>query len=96
VTLRSRASTLDDYRDTLERVMEQAEQMGGLVDDLLFLTRAEADSIRFEADRLDLRDVFEEVLDRGRILAASSGNELAARFPDGPLLERFAAQLAGS
>jgi two-component system, OmpR family, sensor kinase len=85
VTLRSRASSPDDYRETLERVVEQAEQMGGLVDDLLFLTRAEADSIRFEIDRVDLRDVFGEVLDWARVLAASGGNELAARFPDGPL-----------
>ena len=48
VTLRSRAARVEDYRETLEGVIDQAEQMGRLVDDLLFLTRAEADSLRFE------------------------------------------------
>lgn len=82
VTLRQSASRTEDYRETLERVVEQAEHMTRLVDDLLFLTRAEADSIRFEMGEVCLREVFEEALEQGRVLAGSGGPVLVADFPN--------------
>jgi signal transduction histidine kinase len=76
VTLRSRTSSGDDYRETLERVVELAEQMSRLVDDLLFVTRAEADSIRFEMRRIDLRRAIERAAADGHVLALSAGVDL--------------------
>lgn len=85
VTLRSRGSRSGDYRETLERIVEQARQMGHLVDDLLFLTRAEADSIRFQLDPVCLQEVFDEALAEGRVLAGADGASLASVFPVQPL-----------
>jgi signal transduction histidine kinase len=86
VTLRSRGAGTDDYRETLEGIVVQAEHMGRLVDDLLFLTRAEADSIRFELGRVRLHEVFAEAIEEGRILAAASGNKLTINGSGGPLV----------
>jgi two-component system, OmpR family, sensor kinase len=85
VTLRSRSSSADDCRDTLERIVEQAEHMARLVDDLLFVTRAEADSIRFEMRRLDLRQILDQAVEDGCMLALDRGLELAACQPAEPV-----------
>lgn len=85
VTLRSRGAGIEDYQETLERIVEQAGHMGRLVEDLLFLTRAEADSIRFQLDRVRLDEVFEEAIREGQILAAANGNRIQATRPPTPL-----------
>jgi two-component system, OmpR family, sensor kinase len=86
VTLRSRGARAEDYREALEGIVEQAEHMGRLVDDLLFLTRAEADSIRFELGRVRLHEVFAEAIEEGRVLAAATGNKLAVNGSGEPLV----------
>ena len=86
VTLRSRVASLDDYRDTLQGVVEQAEQMGRLVDDLLFLTRAEADSLRFDSTSVVLQEVLEEAVGEGRVLARSNQRQVTASLPQAPLV----------
>ena len=48
VALRGAPKPEDSYRKALERIIEQAADMGHLVDDLLFLARSEANEIRFE------------------------------------------------
>jgi two-component system OmpR family sensor kinase len=84
VTLRGRSAQAVDYRETLERVVELAGQMSRLVDDLLFLTRAEADSIRFQIEPVDLCQVLEEAIEEGGVLAEGEVG-LAARGLDGPV-----------
>jgi two-component system OmpR family sensor kinase len=73
VTLRSRDQSAAEWKETLQRIVEQAEGMSGLIDDLLFLTRAEADAIRFDIENLLLQQVVEEALSEGRVLARSNG-----------------------
>jgi signal transduction histidine kinase len=85
VTLRSYAGSVDDCRETLGRIVEQAEHMSRLVDDLLFVTRAEADSIRFDMRRLDLRQVLDQAVEDGRVLALNHGLELASHRPAEPV-----------
>lgn len=85
VTLRSRGARIEDYHETLERIVDQAEHMGRLVEDLLFLTRAEADSIRFQVERVRLDEVFQEAVREGQVLAAANGNRLQAQPPPTPL-----------
>lgn len=85
VTLRRPASRPEDYHDTLERIVEQAEHMSRLVEDLLFLTRAEADSIRFQFAPVSLQEVFDEAIAEGRILAGTGGPELVADQASDPL-----------
>lgn len=60
VTLRGRQASPDDYKTSLTRIAEQAVQTGRLVDDLLFVARAEAGE-----PRLALQAVaFDEVVRR--------------------------------
>ena len=70
VMMRSRAPSTADWKETLRTIVEQAKDMTGLIDDLLFLTRAEADAIRFDIETVSLHDVIEEVLSDGRVIAA--------------------------
>jgi two-component system OmpR family sensor kinase len=85
VTLRANSKSTDDYRDTLESIVEQVGQMGRLVDDLMFLARSEADTIRFERQRVCLRDVLQDALAEGRVLAGTRSIELSYEHPEEPV-----------
>ena len=80
VTLRGR-KPLEEHRDALARIARQAELMGRLVDDLLFLARAEVDVIRFETRPLDLGELWADAVEEGRVLAEAAGLGLEAEAP---------------
>ena len=86
--MRSRDPSTADWKETLRTIVEQAKDMTGLIDDLLFLTRAEADAIRFDIESVSLHDVIEEVLSEGRVLARSSGVSLRDDLPADPVVVR--------
>ena len=44
---------LEEHRETLRRIVQLAQQMGRLVEDLLFLARAEVGAVRFEMQPID-------------------------------------------
>jgi signal transduction histidine kinase len=69
VTLRGKSSSLAGYRETLERIVEQAREMARLVEDLLTLARSETDEIRFEKASLDLGTIAAEAVREAEILA---------------------------
>ncbi|NOR18879.1 MAG: HAMP domain-containing protein [Xanthomonadales bacterium] len=48
IALRGKAKTKAEYQETLARIMEQAEQTTRLVDDLLFIARADAGESRLK------------------------------------------------
>jgi len=52
IALRGKVKTRQEYQDTLQRIMEQADQTTRLVDDLLFIARADAGE-----PRLDIRPI---------------------------------------
>jgi signal transduction histidine kinase len=58
--------------------------MGRLVEDLLFLSRAEVGAIRFEMQPVVLQDVLEVALSEARVLAVSSEILLHATLPPEP------------
>ena len=61
--------------------------MGRLVDDLLFLTRAEADSLRFEFGPVPLQDVIEEArCGRPACWPAPSATSSSRAYPPAPLV----------
>ena len=62
--------------------------MTALIDDLLFLTRAEADAIRFDIETVLLHDVVEEAMGEGRVIARSSGVGLRDDLPADPVVVR--------
>jgi two-component system, OmpR family, sensor kinase len=86
VTLRSRNPSAAEWTETLQRIVEQAEGMSGLIDDLLFLTRAEADAIRFDIESILLQNVVEEALSEGRVLARSNGVALRDDLSADPVI----------
>ena len=44
---------VEEHRETLRRIVQLAQQMGRLVEDLLFLARAEVGAVRFEMQPID-------------------------------------------
>jgi signal transduction histidine kinase len=84
VALRGQRSA-EDYRDTLLRVVQLAGQMGRLVDDLLFLARAEVGAVRFDMERVLLGDILEVALADAEVLAEGRGLSIKVRAPSEPL-----------
>jgi two-component system, OmpR family, sensor kinase len=66
------------YRDALERIVTQSLEMGRLVDDLVFLSRSETDTIRFEPRRTDLVTIVADAVHDGEILARAKGISVKA------------------
>ena len=64
-------------RSTLETSLRQAERLGGLVEQLLELSKLESGTVPLERARIDLRPVVEQVLEESRPQAESRGVELA-------------------
>jgi signal transduction histidine kinase len=59
------------YREALERIVAQSLEMSRLVDDLVFLSRSETDTIRFEPSRTHLVTIVADAVHEGEILARS-------------------------
>lgn len=72
-------------REALSRIADISRQMGRLVEDLLFLARAEVGAVRFEIEPLELRDVVDVVLSEARVLGRERGIAVEARIDAGPL-----------
>ena len=71
---------VEEHREALRRVVQLAGQMGRLVEDLLFLARAEVGAVRFDMEPLALQDVLEVALLDGHVLAEARGIELDAEI----------------
>lgn len=78
IALRGGSRTVDEHRDTLDRIVQLCQQMTRLVEDLLFLARAEVDAIRFDMQPLDLRDVVEIALSDAAVLAEDASVQITA------------------
>jgi signal transduction histidine kinase len=85
VSLRGASRAADEYRDTLERIVQETGQMAQLVDDLLFLARSEAGTIRFEARPVILQDVLAEAVAAGEGLIQPGRIRLDRDWPDDPI-----------
>lgn len=85
VTLRAQPTSPDAYRDTLARISQQAEQMGRLIDDLLFLVRSEADTITFDKQRVDLQEIVADAVRDGAVLAHGKRIAVTEKLPGQPV-----------
>ena len=85
ITLRSMTAGDAANREVFARIVEKAEQMGRLIDDLLSLARSEAEGVEFQMRRVCLRDVLAEAAEEGAILARGKGIVLTCETPDAPL-----------
>jgi signal transduction histidine kinase len=77
---------VEEHRDTLRRIVVLTEQMGRLVEDLLFLSRAEVGAVRFEMQTIGLQDVLDMALSEARVLASNHQLLLHANIPATPCL----------
>lgn len=57
IALRGKVKTKAEYRETLARIMEQAEQTTRLVDDLLFIARADAGEPRLKVRMVSINSL---------------------------------------
>jgi signal transduction histidine kinase len=85
VTLRAQQRSAGEYREALERILQHAERMGRLIDDLLFLARAEADTISFKMQRVDLQQIVAEAAREGNILGRGKGITVIETLPGQPI-----------
>jgi two-component system, OmpR family, sensor kinase len=75
---------IEEHLETLRRIVQLAQQMGRLVEDLLFLARAEVGAVRFEMQPIELQDVLEVALGEARFLASERGVLIEPQLPTEP------------
>lgn len=85
ITLRAMRAGGDANREVFARIVEKAEQMGRLIDDLLSVARSEAGGAEFQMRRVCLQDVLAQAVEEGAILARGRGIGLGCDAPDAPL-----------
>jgi signal transduction histidine kinase len=85
VTLRAQPASPHAYRDSLARISQQAEQMGRLIDDLLFLVRSEADTVTFDRQRVDLQEIVADAVRDGAVLAQGKRIAVTEKLPGQPV-----------
>ena len=71
--------SIGDYREALKRIVGVTQQMGTLVDELLFLARSEAGHIAYETQSVELDSLLSEVADLSDGLANLKGVDLKVR-----------------
>ncbi len=76
VALRGASKPETEYRRALANVVSRSEELVRLVDDLLFLARAEADEIRFHFELVDLGELTQRAVAEAQVL----GRERQIRF----------------
>ncbi len=88
VTLRDPAAGPEHLRSALEAVVRKAEQIGRLVDDLLFLARSETGSIMVRKNDVVLQEVIADILLDGRGLLGRKDVTILPHQPSEPLIVR--------
>lgn len=77
VALRGGERRAADYRESLTRIVEQAAQMGRLVEDLLFIARADAGEPRLEMRSVALSGLISDTARSFDILSAACGVQVS-------------------
>jgi two-component system, OmpR family, sensor kinase len=76
VTLRAKNAQAADYRESLMRVVGQADSMGHLVDDLLFVARNDAGMPKLSSAKVDLYDLLSNAARAMRPLIEADGGSV--------------------
>lgn len=61
IALRSKSRKPGDYREAFERIIETADHATGLVEDLLFIVRADAGEPRLQVQSMEITELLEDV-----------------------------------
>jgi two-component system OmpR family sensor kinase len=82
VALRSRSVALEEYRASLERIVNLTGQLARLVEDLMVLARSESAAVRLSFDKTRLDQVLASVCEDAKVLAAEKGVAVVWQIPD--------------
>ena len=85
VTLRGKDREAEDYREALQRILELAVQQGTMVNDLLFLARAEMANLQFEWETLELSALVAGAAEDLEVLAGEHSLSVRYEGPDAAL-----------
>jgi two-component system OmpR family sensor kinase len=86
VAMRGRDKTAQEYKESLERIVGAAAQLGQVIGDLLAVARDDIDALIPQRDAIDLRAPIEAALDQARALAGTRQVSVEdAALPAGPL-----------
>jgi two-component system OmpR family sensor kinase len=75
-------------REALELVVAQADHMGHLIEDLLYLARTEADDVRFEIADVDLGSVLDMAVTDAIVIARNKGTQIEVQSASPPRIVR--------
>ncbi|MEY3289906.1 MAG: hypothetical protein RLZZ419_2148 [Pseudomonadota bacterium] len=89
VTLRGQNRDVEEYKDTLERIVELSMQLGKYVNDLLFLARTETTNLQFEwDDNLDLTELLASTVENFQVMAEENAVSVSLDAPVNPVWVR--------
>jgi two-component system, OmpR family, sensor kinase len=87
IALRGKDKPADDYRDSLRRIADAARHLGGVIDDLLTLARADVDHLTLERQPVQGSALLEQALAQIEVLARERQVSLVrSSLPQGPPL----------
>ncbi len=87
IALRGKVKNREAYRDALQRILEQSRQTTRLVDDLLFIARADVGEPRLNPGEADIVELLESVCEDFSAKAQAKEIVIKRDFPDtGPEL----------
>jgi signal transduction histidine kinase len=81
VTLRSSNNTADDYKDALSQVFEESQRLSTTINDLLFLSKGDSQSIKLNLARVDLVQIVEKVAKAMQFVADKKGVRIETYLP---------------
>jgi two-component system, OmpR family, heavy metal sensor histidine kinase CusS len=81
-----RVRSPEQYRESLEEIVGEAQKMTQLVEDLLFLARSDASSAEMPVEPLDLSEVVQEACSELHMMAEFRGVTVRRLFPNAPVL----------
>lgn len=88
VSLRGKLRDAEDYRETLQRIVELSRQLGKYVNDLMFLARAETANLQFEWERLDFGQLVANSLEDYQVMAEENGLSVTLTADEQPIWVR--------
>jgi len=88
VTLRGQERDVEEYKDSLHRIVELSMQLGKYVNDLLFLARTETTNLQFEWDSLDLTELVTSTIEDFQVMAEENSISISLDAPTEPVWVR--------
>jgi len=82
VTARGEDKTATEYQKSLKLIVGFSEQLGKLVEDLIFMVRTKSDHLRFEFSRLILNNLISHVCEDFRLFAQQRQLQFRLELPE--------------